>query len=59
MSDQSNEVTVRELRSGLADVIHEVTTRGKVMFVTNRNRRVVAIVPVPAGEAIEAAKESE
>jgi prevent-host-death family protein len=46
----SDEVSVRELREGLADVLNAAGTRGQVTFVTSRGRRVAAVVSVAAGE---------
>ena len=44
------ELSVRELRADLADVISAAGTRGQVTFVTSRGRRVAAVVSVTAGE---------
>lgn len=44
------EVSVRELRADLADVINAAGTRDQVTFVTSRGRRVAAVVSVAAGE---------
>ena len=44
------EMSVRELRADLADVINAAGTRGQVTFVTSRGRRVAAVVSVTAGE---------
>jgi prevent-host-death family protein len=43
-------MSVRELRTGLADVINAAGTRGQVTFVTSRGRRVAAVVSVAAAE---------
>ena len=44
------ELSVRELRATLADVINAAATRGHVTFVTSRGRRVAAVVSVAAAE---------
>jgi prevent-host-death family protein len=44
------EMSVRELRADLADVINAAGTRDQVTFVTSRGRRVAAVVSVAAGE---------
>lgn len=44
------EISVRELRADLADVINAAGTRDQVTFVTSRGRRVAAVVSVAAGE---------
>jgi len=50
METASDELSVRELREGLADVLNAAGTRGHVTFVTSRGRRVAAVVPVAVGE---------
>ena len=44
------EMSVRELRADLADVINAAGTRDQVTFVTSRGRRVAAVVSVAAAE---------
>ena len=44
------ELSVRELRATLADVINAAATRNHVTFVTSRGRRVAAVVSVAAAE---------
>jgi prevent-host-death family protein len=44
------EMSVRELRADLADVINAAGMRDQVTFVTSRGRRVAAVVSVAAGE---------
>lgn len=54
MSDaQENEISVRELRKALAGVLNDVAVYGKILYVTNRGRRITAIVPVPVAEQID------
>jgi prevent-host-death family protein len=53
-ANTSVEMGIRELRESLSDVVMETATRGRVTFVTNRGRRVAAIVPLPFGESAEA-----
>ena len=50
MESASVEMSVRELREGLAEVINAAGTRSQVTFVTSRGRRVAAVVSVTAGE---------
>lgn len=50
MRTEPAELSVRNLRSDLADVINSAGTRGQVTFVTSRGRRVAAVVSVAAGE---------
>ena len=44
------EMSVRELRAGLADVINAAGMHDQVTFVTSRGRRVAAVVSVAAAE---------
>jgi prevent-host-death family protein len=50
---QASEVSVRELRDGLADIINGAV-RDQVTFVTSHGRRVAAVVPVAVGESAAA-----
>ncbi len=50
MKTEPAEVSVRELRADLADVINAATTRDQVTFVTSRGRRVAGVVSVAAAE---------
>jgi prevent-host-death family protein len=45
------EMSVRELRATLADVINAAGMHGQVTFVTSRGRRVAAVVSVAVAEA--------
>lgn len=55
MSQQSAEISLATARARLADVVNAAAVRGQITYLTNRGRRVAAIVPVPQAEAIEAA----
>ena len=50
MEMMSAELSVRELRAALADVINAAATRNHVTFVTSRGRRVAAVVSVASAE---------
>ena len=50
MHTASAELSVRELRASLADVINAAATRNQATFVTSRGRRVAAVVSVTAAE---------
>ncbi|WP_157254809.1 type II toxin-antitoxin system prevent-host-death family antitoxin [Nonomuraea typhae] len=55
---EPNEMSVRDLRSELADVLNDAAVYGRITYVTNRGRRIAAVVPVPiADQAIEPAVE--
>jgi prevent-host-death family protein len=47
----AEELSVRELRADLADVLNAATVRNEVTFVTSHGRRVAAVVPVSVGES--------
>ncbi len=49
-------MSIRELHIGCADLLHETAVRGQIFYVTNRGRRIAAIVPIPVAEAALAAK---
>jgi antitoxin (DNA-binding transcriptional repressor) of toxin-antitoxin stability system len=51
----TQEVGLREARDGLADLVSQAAVRGVTTYLTNRGRRVAAIVPVPVAEAAEQA----
>ncbi|MEU2443523.1 type II toxin-antitoxin system prevent-host-death family antitoxin [Streptomyces althioticus] len=55
-ANTSAEIGIRKLREKLPDVLHDVSVRGQITYVTNHGRRVAALVPVPDAEAIEAKK---
>lgn len=46
MALETADLSVRELRASLADVINAAITRSQVTFVTSRGRRVAGVVPV-------------
>jgi prevent-host-death family protein len=50
MKTEPAEMSVRELRADLADVINAAATRDQVTFVTSRGRRVAGVVSVSAAE---------
>lgn len=47
------DLSVAEARTQFADVLHDASVRGKITYITNRGRRVAAVVPVPVAEAAE------
>ncbi|MFC7721061.1 type II toxin-antitoxin system prevent-host-death family antitoxin [Nonomuraea recticatena] len=44
------ELSVAEFRAKMADVLNDAAVRGQITFITNRGRRVAAVVPVPIAE---------
>lgn len=46
-------MSVRDIRKYFADVVNAAAVRGAVTYVTNRGRRLAAIVPVSVAEATE------
>jgi antitoxin (DNA-binding transcriptional repressor) of toxin-antitoxin stability system len=56
MADVSVEMSVRELRDTLADALHEAAVHGRITYVTNRGRRLAAVVPLAVAEQEECAR---
>jgi prevent-host-death family protein len=54
---ESGEMSVAEARSQLADVLNDAAVRGHITYITNRGRRIAAVVPVPIAEAAERARD--
>ncbi len=44
-------MSVADARRQFADVLHDAAVRGRITYITNRGRRIAAIVPVPIAEA--------
>lgn len=42
----ADEVGIREARAVLGDLAHDAVMRGTVVYLTNRGRRVAALVPL-------------
>jgi prevent-host-death family protein len=55
MASDANEISLATARAKLADVVNDAAVRGRITYLTNRGRRVAAIVPVPAAEEAEQA----
>ena len=53
-----DDLKVSELRNHLSDVMRAVETIGARTFITNRGRRIAAIVPVDEAERLEAAEDA-
>lgn len=54
------EISARDLRVQLADVLNSTAVYGRITYVTSRGRRVAAIVPVPiADQAVTELTERE
>lgn len=50
MAQEAQELSTRDVRANLADVINDAATRGRITFIMSRGRRVAAIVPVVVAE---------
>ncbi|MDF2707067.1 MAG: Antitoxin Phd YefM, type toxin-antitoxin system [Nonomuraea muscovyensis] len=59
MNEIPDELSVAEVRKSFADVLNEAAVRGQITYVTNRGRRVAAVVPVAVAEAEEARRGEE
>jgi len=55
MSEQTREMSTREVRASLADVVNQAATRGQITYITSRGRRIAAVVPIAVAEAAERA----
>lgn len=53
MKEDAVEMPVAEFRKELADVINAAATRGRITYVTNRGRRIAAMVPLNIAEQAE------
>ena len=54
MTDPPAELSYVQVRAHLADVIHAASVRGQTTYITNRGRRVAAVVPLFVAESAEA-----
>lgn len=50
MSNERVEISVKDLRISLADVLNAAAVHGRTTWVTNRGRVIAAVVPVPVAE---------
>jgi prevent-host-death family protein len=57
--EDEQEMSVRDFRAGLAEVLNEVSVRGRTVYVTSRGRRIAAMVPVVDAERIHAGRKTE
>lgn len=53
MAPTKQELSTRDVRAKLADVINDAAAYGTITYVTSRGRRIAAVVPVADAEAIE------
>lgn len=53
MKEDAVEMPVAELRKDLADVINAAAIRGRTTYITNRGRRIAAVVPLSVAEQSE------
>jgi len=49
----ADEIGIAEARSNLTELVTHVRLLKRVKFLTNRNRRMAALVPVEVGELVE------
>ncbi|WP_433230616.1 type II toxin-antitoxin system prevent-host-death family antitoxin [Actinomadura formosensis] len=52
---EPEEMSVADARRQFADVLNTAAVRGRITYITNRGRRIAAIVPVPIAETAETA----
>jgi prevent-host-death family protein len=53
MSEEPAEIPATDARTKFADLLNAAAVRGQITYITQRGRRVAAIVPVPVAEAAE------
>ena len=53
MSEPPAEMSARDVRAHLADVLNAASVRGQTTYITNRGRRIAAVVPLSVAEAAE------
>jgi|GEM_PF-5331245 prevent-host-death family protein len=53
MAPTKQELSTRDVRAKLADVINDAAAYGTITYVMSRGRRIAAVVPVADAEAIE------
>lgn len=51
------ELSTGQVRQNLAEIINAASVRGETTYITNRGRRVAAIVPAPVAEQAEQAQD--
>ncbi|MBB4777089.1 MULTISPECIES: type II toxin-antitoxin system prevent-host-death family antitoxin [Actinomadura] len=50
---ESEEMSVADARRQFADVLNDAAVRGRITYITNRGRRIAAVVPVPIAETAD------
>lgn len=50
MTEPPAELSVAEARTHLADVLNAAAARGQITYITNRGRRIAAVVPLGIAE---------
>ncbi|WP_113700055.1 type II toxin-antitoxin system prevent-host-death family antitoxin [Nonomuraea lactucae] len=53
---ETEEMSVADARKQFADILNHAAVRGRITYITNRGRRIAAVVPVPIAEAAEPAQ---
>ncbi len=53
---KARDVGLREARDDFASIVNEVVVRGTITYLTNRGRRICALVPLGIAEAAEQAR---
>lgn len=50
---ESEEMSVADARRQFADVLNDAAVRGRITYITNRGRRIAAIVPLSIAETAD------
>ena len=53
---ESEEMSAAEARRQFADVLNTAAVRGRITYITNRGRKIAAVVPVHVAESAERAQ---
>jgi len=56
MKVESTDMKTADVRHDLADVVNAAATRNRITYITNRGRRVAAVVPLHIAEQAEQQK---
>jgi prevent-host-death family protein len=54
---ESVEMSTKDVRAELADVLNAAAVHGRITYITSRGRRVAAIVPLEIAENAERSKD--
>lgn len=50
MAEEAQELSTRDVRASLAEVINQAAVHGRITYITSRGRRIAAVVPVAVAD---------